>query len=53
MATSNCVSKKYFKDLNLDSKTFSLDFEDLNDCVAALLKKTKDDSGNGRDVKRR
>ena len=34
-------------------KSFALDFEDLNDCVAALLKKSKDEAGAGRDIKRR
>jgi hypothetical protein len=30
-----------------------LDYDDLNDCVEALLKKSKGDSANNRDVKRR
>lgn len=39
--------------LNFDVKQLSLDFDDLNDCVAALLKKSKDENGSGRDIKRR
>ena len=39
--------------LNIDIKHLSLDFEDLNDCVAALLKKSKDENGSSRDIKRR
>jgi len=31
----------------------TLEFDNLNDCVAALLKKAKDDPSSGRDVKRR
>jgi len=31
----------------------SLDYDDLNDCVSALLKKSKDEQGSGRDIKRR
>jgi hypothetical protein len=34
-------------------KSIALDYEDLNECVAALLKKSKDDLGQGRDIKRR
>ena len=36
-----------------DISTYKLEFTDLNECVAALLKKTKDESASGRDVKRR
>lgn len=35
------------------SSKLTLDFEDLNDCVEALLKKAKGDNGNARDIKRR
>jgi len=31
----------------------ALDFDDLNDCVSALLKKPKGENGSGREVKRR
>lgn len=31
----------------------ALDYENLNDCVEALLKKAKGDNGNNRDIKRR
>ncbi len=30
-----------------------LDFSDLNECVSALLKKSKDELNGGRDIKRR
>jgi len=30
-----------------------LDFDNLNDCVEALLKKTKGENGSARDIKRR
>ncbi len=33
--------------------SITLDYENLNDCVAALLKRTKDDNGLCRDIKRR
>lgn len=39
--------------LSIDIRHLSLDFEDLNDCVAALLKKSKDENGSSRDIKRR
>ena len=43
--------KKSLCELNL--KSLALDYDNLNDCVAALLKKSKDECGNGRDIKRR
>ncbi|CDW74915.1 UNKNOWN [Stylonychia lemnae] len=49
----NSTYKKLLKETNIDSKTLLLDFEDLNECVAALLKKSKDENGSGRDIKRR
>jgi hypothetical protein len=50
----NIGSKKSKEsNLNIDLKSLSLDFENLNDCVAALLKKSKDECGSGRDIKRR
>jgi hypothetical protein len=36
-----------------DLKSIKLDFDDLNLCVEALLKKAKDDPSNSRDIKRR
>lgn len=37
-----------------DIANYKLEFDDLNECVAQLLKKAKDDlSMGGRDVKRR
>ena len=56
------TSQQYFKsaaenDLLLarffDINSYKLEFEDLNDCVAALLKKSKDESSANRDIKRR
>lgn len=35
------------------SSNLCLDYENLNDCVEALLKKAKGDNGNNRDIKRR
>lgn len=37
----------------LDFSSYKLEFDDLNKCVDALLKKAKDDFAAGRDVKRR
>jgi hypothetical protein len=36
-----------------DISDFKLDSADLNECVEALLKKTKDDNALARDIKRR
>ncbi len=36
-----------------DISTFKLDSDDLNVCVTALLKKSKDDNASTRDIKRR
>jgi Homeodomain len=36
-----------------DISTYKLEYDDLNDCVAALLKKAKDDNSSSRDIKRR
>lgn len=38
---------------NIDLSNFKLDSDNLNDCVAALLKKTKEDAQGERDIKRR
>jgi hypothetical protein len=35
------------------SSKYALDYDNLNDCVEALLKKAKGDNGNNRDIKRR
>ena len=35
------------------SSKLALDYDNLNDCVEALLKKAKGDNGNNRDIKRR
>lgn len=37
----------------IDLKNFKLDYDDLNLCVEALLKKTKEDAQGERDIKRR
>jgi len=34
-------------------KNIELSFENLNDCVASLLKKAKGENGGSRDIKRR
>ena len=47
LATEPKLIQKVF-----DMKNFKLDFDDLNECVAVLLKKAKDDNG-GRDIKKR
>ena len=36
-----------------DISDFKLDSDNLNECVEALLKKTKDDNASARDIKRR
>jgi hypothetical protein len=36
-----------------DITTYKLEYENLNDCVAALVKKAKDDIAANRDIKRR
>ena len=35
------------------SSNYALDYDNLNDCVEALLKKTKGENGSNRDIKRR
>ena len=34
-------------------KNYELSFDNLNDCVASLLKKAKGENGSSRDIKRR
>ena len=40
--------KKFF-----DINAYKLEYDDLNDCVTALLKKSKDENSASRDIKRR
>ena len=47
------LNKESKKQVDFDICSFKLEFDDLNECVAALLKKAKDDFSQGRDVKRR
>lgn len=47
------VLKKSTKQKKEFSNSLALDFDNLNDCVEALLKKAKGDTGNSRDIKRR
>lgn len=51
--TESKNKKEFNKSTGFDIKTFKLDFDDLNECVASLLKKAKDDNSQGRDIKRR
>ncbi len=39
------------RDLKIED--IGLDFSNLNDCVTALIKKTKEDDYGGREIKRR
>ena len=41
------------KPVAFDIFSYKLEFDDLNECVAALLKKAKDENSAGRDIKRR
>lgn len=45
--SKSCIERE----LNLDS--LELSFDNLNDQVASLLKKSKGDYGNNKDIKRR
>jgi hypothetical protein len=37
----------------IDSLNLTLSFEDLNACVTTLLKKSKEEGGSSRDIKKR
>jgi hypothetical protein len=47
------VLNKQSKPKKVLSSKLALDYDNLNDCVEALLKKAKGDNGNNRDIKRR
>lgn len=57
-SNSNKSNKKYSSNSKTNQALFdklgvSLAFDNLNDCVTALLKKSKDEVGYNRDVKKR
>lgn len=41
------------RDTKIDPSSLAVDLNDLNACVTALLKKSKEEAGANRDVKRR